>query len=221
MRMEISSLLIQSKNWEKLIEVLSQVDSNNKSEVNFILGVAYLKTKDYKFAKHYLEKFLKSDNDPQLKVEAGYYLGIINYYQNNFEEAVKRLKESEFHQNNNSDFYYYLASSYRMLGMFTHASLYITKALRLNNKDADILLEAAKIYNKLEQFKKANKYLDIYSEVSMQTPTDYLLTLAETYLGLKHIKEAEMIISLIDKDESDTPEVIAIKSKISTMSEMK
>ena len=214
MRMEISSLLIQSRNWEKLIEVLSLVDSDKKSEADFILGFAYLKTKDYKLSKHYLEKFIKSDNNPELKVEAGYYLGVVNYFENNFEEAIKRFKESEFHHNNNADFYFYLASSYRMLGMFTHASLYITKALRLNKKKPDILLEAAKIYNKLEQFKKANKYLDMYSEVSKRVPTDYLLTLAETYLGLKHIEEAEMVISLIDEDESDNPEVIAIKSRI-------
>ncbi|GMU96157.1 tetratricopeptide repeat protein [Ignavibacterium album] len=214
MRMEISSLLMHNGNWEKLIEVLSLVDSDKKPEVNLILGVAYLKTKDYKFAKHYLEKFLKSDNNPELKMEAGYYLGITDYYQNNFDSAIKKFKESEFHQNNNSDFYFYLASSYRMLGMFTHASLYITKALRLNKKDIRILLEAAKIYNKLEQFKKANKYLDMYSELSKRVPNDYLLTLAETYLGLKHAKEAEMVISLIDEDESDNPEVIAIKSRI-------
>lgn len=221
MRLEVSSLLIKSRNWEKLIEILSLVDSDKKSEVNFILGFAYLKTKDYKFAKHYLEKFLTSNNNPELKVETTFYLGIVDYYENNFQEAIKRFKESEFHQNNNADFYFYLASSYRMLGMFTHASLYIIKALRLNNKNAQILLEAAKIYNRLEQYKKANKYLNIYSEVSKRVPNDYLLTLAETYLGLKRINEAEMVISLIDEDQLDNPEVIAIKSKISSMSESK
>ncbi|BDQ04268.1 tetratricopeptide repeat protein [Ignavibacterium sp.] len=221
MRLEVSSLLIKSKNWEKIIEILSMVDSNKKSVVDFILGFAYLKTEDYKFAKHYLEKFIKSEDDPELKIEAVYYLGIANYHENNFEEAIKRFKESEFHQNSNADFYFYLASSYRMLGMFTHASLYITKALRLNRKSAGILLEAAKIYNKLEQFKKANKYLSMYGEVSKTVPNDYLITLAENFLGLKRIKDAEKVISLIDDEESENPEVIAIKSRISKISDTK
>lgn len=221
MRLEVSSLLIKSKNWEKIIEILSMVDSNKKSVVDFILGFAYLKTEVYKFAKHYLEKFIKSEDDPELKIEAVYYLGIANYHENNFEEAIKRFKESEFHQNSNADFYFYLASSYRMLGMFTHASLYITKALRLNRKSAKILLEAAKIYNKLEHFKKANKYLSMYGEVSKTVPNDYLLTLAENFLGLKRIKDAEKVISLIDDEESENPEVIAIKSRISKMSDTK
>lgn len=221
MRLEVSSLLIKSKNWEKIIEILSMVDSNKKSVVDFILGFAYLKTEDYKFAKHYLEKFIKSEDDPELKIEAVYYLGIAYYHENNFEEAIKRFKESEFHQNSNADFYFYLASSYRMLGMFTHASLYITKALRLNRKSAGILLEAAKIYNKLEQFKKANKYLSMYGEVSKTVPNDYLITLAENFLGLKRIKDAEKVISLIDDEESENPEVIAIKSRISKISDTK
>lgn len=221
MRLEVSSLLIKSKNWEKIIEILSMVDSNKKSVVDFILGFAYLKTEDYKFAKHYLEKFIKSEDDPELKIEAVYYLGIANYHENNFEEAIKKFKESEFHQNSNADFYFYLASSYRMLGMFTHASLYITKALRLNRKSAGILLEAAKIYNKLEQFKKANKYLSMYGEVSKTVPNDYLITLAENFLGLKRIKDAEKVISLIDDEESENPEVIAIKSRISKISDTK
>ncbi|MEP0861494.1 MAG: hypothetical protein HRF52_08665 [Ignavibacterium sp.] len=221
MRLEVSSLLIKSKNWEKIIEILSMVDSNKKSVVDFILGFAYLKTEDYKFAKHYLEKFIKSEDDPELKIEAVYYLGIANYHQHNFEEAIKRFKESEFHQNSNADFYFYLASSYRMLGMFTHASLYITKALRLNRISAGILLEAAKIYNKLEQFKKANKYLSMYGEVSKTVPNDYLITLAENFLGLKRIKDAEKVISLIDDEESENPEVIAIKSRISKISDTK
>lgn len=221
MRLEVSSLLIKSRNWEKIIEILSMVDSNKKSVVNFILGFAYLKTEDYKFAKHYLEKFIKSEDNPELKLEAVYYLGIANYHENNFEEAIKRFKESEFHQNSNADFYFYLASSYRKLGMFTHASLYITKALRINHKSAKILLEAAKIYNKSEQFKKAHKYLRIYGDLGKEVSNDFLLTLAETFLGLNRIKDAKAIINLIDDEESDNPEMIAIKSKISKLSETK
>ncbi|AFH48523.1 Hypothetical protein IALB_0811 [Ignavibacterium album JCM 16511] len=221
MRIEVSSLLIKSKNWEKIIEILSMVDSNKKSVVDFILGFAYLKTEDYKFAKHYLEKFIKSEDNPELKIEAVYYLGIANYHENNFEEAIKGFKESEFHQNSNADFYFYLASSYRKLGMFTHASLYITKALRINNKSAKILLEAAKIYNKSEQFKKAHKYLKVYGDLGKEVSNDFLLTLAETFLGLNRIKDAKALIALIDDEESENPEVIAIKSRISTLSETK
>ncbi len=221
MRLEISSLLMSSKNWDKIIEVLSLADASKKPEVNFFLAYAYMKNYDYKIAKYYLESFLKSNGNPELRTEAIYYLGISNYYQNEFQEAIKNFKESEFHQNNNPDFYFYLASSYRLLGMFTHASLYITKALRLSKKKPTILLEAAKIYNKLEQFKKAGKYLRMYEEISNRVPDDYLLTLAETYLGLKHVKEAEMVISLISEEESNNPEVIEIKSRIATMSESK
>ncbi len=216
LRMKLASLLMSSKNWEKLIEVLSLVDAEKRTEVNFILGMSYYKTKDYKFARHYLEKFLKSEGKPELKVEAVYHIGLINFFESNFEEAIKLFKESEYYNNNNSEFYYYFASAYRMLGMYTHASLYITKAMRIDKKDPDILLEAGKIYNKLEQFYKSENYLELYSEVSKKVPNDYLLTLAETYIGLKQFEKAEMIISLIDKEESDNPEVIAIKEKISS-----
>lgn len=220
-RLEVSSLLMKSKNWEKLIEVLSLADATKKPEVNFILGFAYMKLSDYKIAQHYLELFIKTNNNPELKLEATYYLGVSNFFLNNFEDAIKRFKESEFHQNNNPDFYYYFASSYRKLGMLTHASLYITKALRLSKKKPDILLEAGIIYNKLEQFNRAEKYLNLFTEVASRVPKDYLLAYAETLIGLKKIQEAEMVISMIGEDESDNPEVIALKFKLLKVSEMK
>lgn len=221
LKMRLASMLMSIHDWEKLIEVLSLVDAENRPEVNFILGMSYFKTKDFKFARHYLEKFLKSDGKKELKVEAVYHIGIINYFENNFQEAIELFKESEFFNDLNSEFYYYFASAYRMLGMYTHASLYITKALRLDKKDPNILLEAGKIYNKLEQFNKSEKYLELYSEVSKNVSNDYLLTLAETYIGLKQFEKAEMIISLFDKEESDNPEVIAIKQKISSSTNTK
>jgi tetratricopeptide (TPR) repeat protein len=221
MRLEVSSLLMKSKNWEKLIEILSFVDADKSPEVNFILGFAYLKLSDYKLAQHFLELFIKSKSNPEVRLEATYYLGVSNYFLDNFEDAIKRFKESKFHQNNNPEFYFYFASSYRMLGMLTHASLYITKALRLSKKKPDILLEAGKIYNKLEQFSKAEKYLNLYTEVASKVPNDYLLAYAEALIGLKKTQKAEMVISMIEEGESDNPEVIALKSKLLKISERK
>lgn len=219
--LHIATTIMYFKDWEKTKEILMSVDPEKRTEVNFFLGFTFFKLKNYQKAEHHFNLYLKKNDNPNLENLAIYYLGVTYFYQNRFDEAISRFKEVESSQTDNLEFDFYFASTYRMLGMLTHASHHIMKALRFSYKRHDILIEAAKIYNKLEQYEKAEEFLRSYSEISKNTSNDYFLTLAETCIGLKNFKDAEIAISLIDESETGNPEYIAIKSKLSKMSGVK
>ncbi|MGQ9797970.1 MAG: tetratricopeptide repeat protein [Ignavibacterium sp.] len=217
-RFEISTFLMEYESWENIVKALSVVDTIKRPQFNFMIGYAYYKLNDLKLARHHLELYLNSKKKIELKFDCLFYLGLIDLKEGNYDEAIKKFKETEFHFNSHPDFYYYLANAYRLSGMFTHASLYIVKSLRLNKRNAKAYLEAAKIYNALEQFEKAEKHLKKYSELENDNTSEYNLTLAETYIGLKKFDHAQAYLSIVEEDEPDNSELTALKNKLSKLS---
>lgn len=217
-RFEISTFFMEQNCWENMIKALAGIDAMKRPEVNFMIGYAYYKLNDLKLARHHLELFISSSQDADLIFNSLYYLGIISLKEGKFEEAIKKFKHTEFHFNTSSDFYFYLANAYRLSGMFTHASLYIVKAIRLNKRNSKAYLEAAKIYNALEQFEKAEKQLKKYAEIENNNSSEYNLTLAETYIGLKKFEHAQLCLSIVEEDEPDNQHLSALKDKLSKFS---
>jgi tetratricopeptide (TPR) repeat protein len=217
-RFEISTFLMEYERWENIINVLSVADTTKRPEFNFMIGYAYYKLNEFKLARHHLELYLNSSQKIELKFDCLFYLGLIDLKEGKYDEAIKKMKETEFHFNSHSEFYYHLANAYRLSGMFTHASLYIVKSLRLNKRNAKAYIEAAKIYNALEQFEKAEKHLKKYSELDNNNTPEYNLTLAETYIGLKKFEQAHACLSIVEEDEPDNSELTALKNKLSKLS---
>lgn len=217
-RFEISTFLMEYESWENIINVLSVVDTIKRPQFNFMIGYAYFKLNDWKLARHHLELYLNSRQKIELKFECLFHLGLIDLKEGNYDEAIKKFKATEFHFNSHPDFYFHLANAYRLSGMFTHASLYIVKSLRLNKRNAKAYIEAAKIYNALEQFEKAEKHLKKYSELENNNSSEYNLALAETYIGLKKFEQAQACLSIVEEDEPDNSELTALKNKLSKLS---
>ncbi|WP_337865165.1 hypothetical protein [Ignavibacterium sp.] len=213
-RFEISTFFMQHDCWENMIKALAGIDASKKSEVNFMIGYAYYNLNDLKLARHHLELFINSSQNADLIFNSLYYLGIISLKEGKFEEAIKKFKDTEFHFNTSSDFYFYLANAYRLSGMFTHASLYIVKSIRLNKRNSKAYLEAAKIYNSLEQFEKAEKQLKKYAAIENITSPEYNLTLAETCIGLKKFEKAQLCLSIVEEDEPGSIELNVLKDKL-------
>lgn len=200
--------------WNEYLKIIAELDPIKFPEVNYMLGYGYFKLKDLEKAKYYLDLFLSSDGPNEKKILSKYLYGKIAIMEEDYNKAISHFKDCEFYYTTDAEYFLYLAHSYYMLGMDTHASLYILKALRFNKTDKNILIEAAKIYNSLKEYAKAEKYLKKYAELYSTTDVIYNLVIAETFIGLGKREEAAACISIVENENNNSEEIKKLKQKI-------
>lgn len=218
-RFEVSTFLMDCACWESTIEVLSVMDATKKPEIYYRIGYSYFNLKNLKLARKYFELYLNSDYEFELKTKTVYYLGLIDLFEGNYDQAINKLKECEFYYNSNSRFYYFLANAYRLSGMYTHASLYIMKSIRLSEKYSLSYLEAAVIFNALKQFDKSEKFLQKYSVMEDNNSFEFNLVSAETYIGLGKFDEAQVCLTVAEQENPNSPQVQKLKNLLLLISE--
>ncbi|WP_405606767.1 tetratricopeptide repeat protein [Polaribacter sp. Asnod1-A03] len=150
-----------SLKWYKKVDpnVLSKED---KKELNFKMGYAYIATKNYALAQ---EKFLPLINDAKYGNDSRYYYGFVAYKLEDFGIAESTLKEIADDAAYSAEISYYLLDISFQAGRFEHCVKVGTELLKTakRNEISEISKIVGESYFNLEKYSESIPYLKAYT----------------------------------------------------------
>ena len=137
------------------------LSGDNKKELNFKMGYAFLATRNLSLAKN---KFVTLINDPKYGNDSRYYFGYIAYKQEDYEIAEKTLEEIADEQAYKSEVTYYLLDISFKAGRFEKCIEVGIKLLeKAKPKDqSEISKIVGESYFNLKQYEESIPYLKAY-----------------------------------------------------------
>lgn len=187
MKLFYGQFLLQNKEWQKAVDILSQIIPEENPLVLFFLGYSYFMIKDYELARINFLSFLSHNNEQEMTHEANIYLAKIEIEMNDFEQALFYAKQSELLYASYWELYMIYAICYYNLGMDTHAVLAIEKSLKLNPKNVASYEWAGKVYLRTGDYLKAEKYFNEFVESSEFISSEIYSGLGEACLNRNKI----------------------------------
>lgn len=189
-RLALSQLLLRNSMWNEAIEMLSILPEGEEPLSMFFMGYAHFMLKEFEHARIYFEKFCNLDEKTELRHEAFIYLAKIEIELKNFERALSFARKAEVIYSNFWELNLIFAVAYYHLGMYAHALLPVEKAIKSNPREAGVYEWAGKIYLKLGDYLKAEKYFLKYIESVEEASSDTYTKLAQACLGVRKTKAA-------------------------------
>jgi len=189
-RLFFGQFLIRNSRWDEAIEIMSYILPEEEPLISFFLGYSHFMLKEFEIAKHNMLNFISLEKKNDLINEANIYLAKIEIELKNFESALQYAKRAEIFYSNFWELNLIYAISYYNLGMHTHAVIPIEKAIKLNPKEAIAYEWAGKIYLKLGEYLKAEKWFLKYIETIENVSSDVYTKLAEACLKGNKTKAA-------------------------------
>ena len=217
------------KNFEKA----SKYDANNKAVVAE-LASAYYDLRRYTFARDNYKKLIELGDgsvatykqmvtlsfqlkqhedvltyaaklkqlDPSEKIN--YYIGKVQYEQDNYGEAIKSLNEAAKEDPTNADIPYMIAHSYADMMNYKQAVPYFQKAIELNPAQNYWIYELGLICYAMHDDKNALKYILLAGEKGYKKDNDYLENLGIAYLNVGDLEQGVNILGeILKKKPSD------------------
>ncbi len=193
-------LYVATNNEKAMLDVYEKAQAKSPDDISIIFNVAryYIDNEDYANAKVYLEKADAIDkNNPQIK----FYLGDINYTQNNYKAALKDFQIYEnYYETLDDDLktkqkkiyqsvIFYIADSYFNLKDYKNSIIYFDKAFTMNNDDFQALYQLGLSYYNAKNYSKTNETMDKFIELFGETSSVYWLK-AKAYSDLGKNDEA-------------------------------
>src|SRR5688572_23822366 len=210
------------KNFEKA----AKYDANSK-EITSELASAYLDLRRYNNARESYKKLVElgegsADNykqimtlsfqlkqnddviayatklkqvDPSAKIS--YYVGKVNYDQDNYGEAIKFLHAAAQEDPTNADVPYMIAHSYADMMNYKQAIPYFQKAIELNPTKAYWIYELGLICYAMHDDKNSLKYILEAGAKGYKRDNDYLENLGIAYLNIGDLDQGVGILSEI------------------------
>ena len=177
------------------------VDLGDQSPANFkqLMVLSYnLKQNDDVLL--YADK-LKSA-DPSEKVS--YYVGKVNYDQDNYGEAIRFLNAAAKEDPTNGEIPYLIAHSYADMMNYKQAIPHFQKAIELSPDKAYWIYEMALIYYAIHDDKNSLKYILEAGEKGYKKDNDYLENLGIAYLNIGNLDEGvKMLDEILKRKPSD------------------
>jgi len=186
----LAHFLIQNGQYEEAIKTLMMIPAGEHPDVNYMMGLANYKLKNFPAASSILLEYIYKNKDSQLLQEAYLLLAKIEYRQSSFDKALRYAKSAKDFNENNSEVHLCLSKIYHEKEMSFHAYEEVRKASELNSGNTDIIKWTGKILMQMEDFKKAERKLKEYLDfVGPHAETYYLLGIVS--LKVKKLKEAK------------------------------
>ncbi|MCG1035828.1 tetratricopeptide repeat protein [Polaribacter sargassicola] len=150
-----------SLKWYKKVDA-SVLSKEEKKELNFKMGYAYIATKNYALAQ---EKFLPLINDPKYGNDSRYYYGFVAYKLEDFGIAESTLKEIADDKTYSAEITYYLLDISFKAGKFDHCVKVGTELLKTakRNEISEISKIVGESYFNLEKYSESIPYLKAYT----------------------------------------------------------
>lgn len=148
----------------------------------------------------YADKLKKAD--PGEKI--AFYVGRINYDNDNYGEAIKYLNIAEKEDPANAEIPYLIAHSYADMMNYKLAIPYFKKAIELKPTEAYWIYELSLICYAMHADKDALKYMLEAGEKGLKKDNDYLENLSIAYLNVGELdKGVEMLNEILKRKPSD------------------
>lgn len=140
--------------------------------------------------------------DPNEKV--AFYIGRVQYDNDNYGEAIKYLNQAEKEDPANAEIPYLIAHSYADMMNYKLAIPYFKKAIELKPTEAYWIYELSLICYAMHNDKDALKYMLEAGEKGLKKDNDYLENLAIAYLNVGDLeKGVEMLNEILKRKPSD------------------
>lgn len=190
-RLPLSQIYFNEKNYEKVIEVLKiesfkDAKTEIKKSAYKLISTSYYLLEKYKDAIPYYKEYLLLDSDPTIK----YYLGVCLYKNKSFEEAAQILEEAIKIDPQYLDAYSLLASVYLELINLNPSKkeFYLGNAENIGQKlvglSSDYSYLLAKIYMMNGKYSQALDYFESATKQKDKTQVCY----AYYYIGFLKAK---------------------------------
>lgn len=217
----------------KHFEKANKYDANNKAVITE-LAAAYLDLRRYTFARDNYKKLVEMGDhsvaiykqlvtlsfqlkqhddvllyaaklkklDPAEKVS--YYIGRVQYEQDNYGEAIKTLNDAAKEEPANAEIPYMIARSYADMMNYKQAVPYFQKAIELNPTQSYWIYELGLICYAMHDDKNALKYILLAGEKGYKRDNDYLENLGIAYLNIGDLEQGVAILGeILKKRPSD------------------
>ncbi len=178
-RLFLGQLLLRNSRWEEAIDVLSFVAPEEEPAVAFFLGYSHFMLGEYEIAKINFLNFISSGKNEELAYEAFIYLAKVEIKLTNYKSALEYAKKAEVLYSNFWELNQIYSEIYLNLGMFAHAVGPIEKAIKLNQTEPSNYQLGGRIYLKLGDYQKAEKYFLKYIELMDEASSEVYEKLAE------------------------------------------
>lgn len=169
-----SQFLMQNEKWDEAIKLLLDLTSDDPFAA-YLTGYCYFKKEEYDLAKEHLLNFVKSDEEPELILEAYFILAKSEFELQEYEDALKHAKKAELIFNDDWELYLIYAKIYYKFKMYTHSYESIKKGIKINGNKTLLHRWAGKINLKLENFSVAmehfRKYIDLKDRITSEDYT--------------------------------------------------
>ncbi len=148
----------------------------------------------------YADKLKKAD--PSEKIS--YYVGRVNYDNDNYGVAIKALNEAAIEDPTNAEVPYLIAHSYADMMNYKLAIPYFLKAIELKPAEGYWVYELGLIYYAMHDDKNALKYILEAGEKGYKKDNDYLENLGIAYLNIGDLDAGVKILNeILVKKPSD------------------
>jgi tetratricopeptide (TPR) repeat protein len=135
--------------------------------------------------------------DPSEKIS--YYVGRVQYEQDNYGEAIKYLNEAAKEDPTNAEIPYMIAHSYADMMNYKQAIPYFQKAIELDPTKSYWIYELGLIYYAMHDDKNSLKYILLAGEKGYKRDNDYLENLGIAYLNAGDLDQGVNILGEILK----------------------
>ncbi|MHB1686549.1 MAG: tetratricopeptide repeat protein [Ignavibacteriaceae bacterium] len=213
-RLFYGQFLLRNSRWEEAIEVLGFILPEEEPVVAFFLGYSHFMLTEFELSKISFSNFVSVEKDNELIHEAYIYLAKIEIKLKNFESALAFAKKADVLYSNFWELNHIYAETYFNLGMFAHAVAPVEKAIKLNQSEPSPYELAGKIYLKLGDYQKAEKYFLKFIELIDDASSDIYAKLAEACL--KSSKPFDALAYFDIAIKLDPENKLAVEGKKST-----
>jgi tetratricopeptide (TPR) repeat protein len=140
--------------------------------------------------------------DPNERVS--YYIGKVQYDQENYGEAVKTLIDASIEDPLNGEVLYMIARSYADMQNYKQSVPYFQKAITLDPVKTNWIYELALIYYAIHDDKNALKYMLEAGEKGYRKDNEYLENLGVAYLNIGDLENGVKILGeILNRKPSD------------------
>ena len=200
---DVADYYFDARKYDKAIEFYKmaptyQMASRDKAEVYFKLGYAYFVQKNFNQAKRSFYPILQLTQSDYFHA-SHYYYGMCEFFEGNYDSAIKSFKMVEDFPKYKPHIPYYLAQIYFAQGKYDELISYGESKLQISNlrNDAEIRQLIGQAYFEKEDYVKALPHLEYYAERSstMREEEFYQLGIAQYKTGnyQKAIKNLEQL----------------------------
>ncbi|MCB0661585.1 MAG: tetratricopeptide repeat protein [Saprospiraceae bacterium] len=193
---DVANYYFDSRQYDKAIEFYElvptyQLTSSERAEVKFKLGYSHFVQKDFPEAKANFYQ-IKQVPGNDYYYPSNYYYGLCEFFEGNYNEAIKSFEIAEDYQRYQPYIPYYLTQIYFAQGKYDELIRYAENKLKISNlrNEEEIRQLIGQSYFEKGMFEEALPHLEYYASHSSKMREEEFYQLGITQYRTGHFTEA-------------------------------